>query len=170
MRNNHILIILLFLSIAPSFASAEVGGSTRDFKHSGLVRTYHFILDETVDVGVYSTMPGKKKFLYKSRDNRYFLELISDKNEEEITSQNLTFFYRSQLSEADQDKACALDFFKEATGGKIEEKVFFELYEVAGRRAGSVQERVSGNVLVSIVLMRHAVSSEWNIVIKKKGF
>jgi len=115
-------------------------------------------------------MPGKKKFLYKSRDNRYFLELISDKNEEEITSQNLTFFYRSQLSEADQDKACALDFFKEATGGKIEEKVFFELYEAAGRRAGSVQERVSGNVLVSIVLMRHAVSSEWNIVIKKKGF
>lgn len=170
MRNNHILIILLFLFITPSFACAEVGGSTRDFKHSGLVRTYHFILDETVEIGAYSTMPGKEKFLYKSRDGRYYIELISEKDETHILSSSLTFRYAAQVLEAEQGKACALDFFKEATGGKIEEKVFFELYEAAGRRIGLAQQTVSGDIAISVAVMRHAVSNEWNIVIKKKGF
>lgn len=164
------LVLLLFLFIAPSFVSAEVGGSTKDFKRSALVRTYRFILDETFDVGVYSTMPGKEKFLYKSPGGRYYIELISEKDETHILSSSLTFRYLTQLAEAEQDKVCALDFFKEATGGKIEEKVFLELYEAAGRRIGSVQERVIGGIVISVSVMRHAVSNEWNIVIKKKGF
>lgn len=170
MRNKPLFVILSLFLIASSYAFAEVGGSTRDFKRSALVRTYRFVLDETLDVGVYSTMPGKEKFLYKSPGGRYYIELISEKDETHILSSSLTFRYVTQPAEAEQDKACALDFFKEATGGKIEEKVFLELYEAAGRRIGSAQESFVGDIAISVSVMRHAVSNEWNIVIKKKGF
>lgn len=161
-------ILCVLLCVAPSLAFAELGRSTRDFKRSQLVRTYRFILDETIDVGAFSTMPGKERFLYKSGDGRYYIELISGKDETDIESSSLTFAHSLQPAQAEQDKACALEFFREATGGKVEEGVFLELYEAAARRIGSVQERAAGNIIMSVTVLRHAVTAEWNIVIRKK--
>ncbi len=160
-------IVLILLFCLPSIALAEIGQSVDQFERSRFVISNNFIIDSTVDVGIYSTAPGKEKSLYKNMDERVWIELLTDKDGKNIFVQTITYQMRQKPNDADQDKNLVLAFLKEATGGKADEKVFLDLYDSAPKHIGVKQEAKSEGFLISVVIYKQATANEWSISVKR---
>jgi hypothetical protein len=161
------IVFALLIILFPSIAIAEIGQSASNFERTKFVRKYNFIIDTTIETGVFSTSPGKEKSLYKNTDERFWIELLTDKGGKTIFEQTLNYHLRQKPKESDADRECALDFFNEATGGKSDEKDFLSLYDSAPKHVGIKQEARIDGFLVSVVIYHQALFNEWFVVIKK---
>jgi hypothetical protein len=163
-----IFFIFIFCASVCVVARAEIDAPTKKFIQSKVVKDHLFEIDTTVEAGIYSTTPGKEKIIYKAKGGRYLIELLTEKKGASVSVQTLNFPYSEKPQEADQDRGCALDFFKEATGSRVDERIFTGLFDQAKQRQGILHETASGSFIISVIIYRHALYREWSIAIKKK--
>jgi|GEM_PF-4827174 len=163
--NGLTSIALLSVLIYSGSAFAQIGEPVKKFTRSKTVKDFAFTLDSTLDTGPFSTTPGQEKRIYKSKDNRYTIEVIADKAGTKVILEELSF----PLSEnhVADDERCVMEFMNAATADKVNNENILKLYNEARQSKGKKLKIVEGGFTVFIELYHHALYRELNVTVTK---
>jgi hypothetical protein len=163
---NTIIFVAVFAALVYSdVAFAQVGETVKKFTRSKIVKDFAFVLDSTLDTGPFSTTPGQEKRIYKSKDNRYTIEVIADKEGKNVILEKLS--YPLSESQDPNDERCVTEFVSAATNDLVNKEDFLRLYKEIRHSQGKKLELIEGGFIVSVAVYHHALYKEMNITVTK---
>jgi hypothetical protein len=169
--NRYLMVswITVILLTFTKSGFAEIGKSLEGFKNSAFMKSRGIIFGDSYEPTAEARFKAGYNYAFQSKDKKYKIELIADKQGNEISAQFLHYPLPENDWEDYKNLRLSVDFVSEASGRKIDINEFTEFMMRVKRSKEGIgyTNRLAGYLVTVAVYGLKSDLIGWNISVEK---